>query len=128
MEEDKNIVDRIMYDTIEAIVENYGEVKPEWNYYLDKLKTQYTILFERQDIDGVLVINRESIEIEKNRHPLLYQMKRLLSYNQKLIEPDRKIIKIKKRKGKWQLIKKLLKKLTKSWMRPLHTLWKSMER
>lgn len=128
MSENKNFVDRIMDNTIEAIVENYGEIKPEWNYYLDKLKTQYTILFERQDIDGVLVINRKSIEIEKNRHPLLYQMKRLLSYNQKLIEPDRKIIKIKKRKGKWQLIKKLLKKLTKSWMRPLHTLWKSMER
>lgn len=128
MSENKNFVDRIMDNTIEAIVENYGEIKPEWNYYLDKLKTQYTILFERQDIDGVLVINRESIEIEKNRHPLLYQMKRLLSYNQKLIEPDRKIIKIKKRKGKWQLIKKLLKKLTKSWMRPLHTLRKNMER
>lgn len=112
MSENKNFVDRIMDNTIEAIVENYGEIKPEWNYYLDKLKTQYTILFERQDIDGVLVINRESIEIEKNRHPLLYQMKRLLSYNQKLIEPDRKIIKIKK-EGKWQLIRKLLKKLTR---------------
>lgn len=112
MEEDKNIVDKIMDDTISAIVENYGEVKPEWNEYFDKLRTQYTILFERKDIDGALVINRESIAIEKNRHPLLYQMKRLLSYNQKLIEPYRKIIKIKK-EGKWQLIKKLLKKLTK---------------
>lgn len=112
MEEDKNIVDKIMDNTIEAIVENYGEVKPEWNKYFDKLRTQYTILCERKEIDGALVINRESIAIEKNRHPLLMQMKRLLSYNQKLIEPDRKIIKIKK-EGKWQLIKKLLKKLTR---------------
>lgn len=112
MEEDKNIVDKIMDNTIEAIVENYGEVKPEWNVYLDKLRTQYTIIYERKEIDGALVINRESIAIEKNRHPLLYQMKRLLSYNQKLIEPDRKIIKIKK-EGKWQLIKKLLKRLTR---------------
>lgn len=112
MEEDKNIVDRIMDDTISAIVENYGEVKPEWNEYLDKLRTQYTILCERKEIDGVLVINRESLKIEKDRHPLLMQMKRILQLNQKLIEPDRKIIKIKK-EGKWQLIKKLLKKLTK---------------
>lgn len=112
MEEDKNIVDKIMDNTIEAIVENYGEIKPEWNYYLDKLRTQYKILYERKEIDGVLVINRESIAIEKNRHPLLYQMKRLLQLNQKLIEPDRKIIKIKK-EGKWQLIRKLLKKLTR---------------
>lgn len=86
MSENKNFVDRIMYDTIEAIVENYGEVKPEWNEYLDKLRKQYTILYERKEIDGVLVINRESIAIEKNRHPLLYQMKRLLEYNQKVIE------------------------------------------
>ena len=112
MSENKNFVDRIMDDTIEAIVENYGEVKPEWNQYLDKLRKQYTILCERKEIDGVLVINRESIAIEKNRHTLLYQIKHLLSYNQKLIEPDRKIIKIKK-EGKWQLIKKLLKKLTR---------------
>ena len=86
MEEDKNIVDRIMDDTISAIVENYGEVKSEWNEYLDKLRQQYIILSENKEIDGVLVINRESIAIEKNRHPLLYQMKRLLEYNQKLIE------------------------------------------
>lgn len=112
MEEDKNIVDRIMDETIAAIVENYDEIKPEWNEYLDKLKKQYIILSENKEIDGVLVINRESIAIEKNRHSLLYQMKRLLEYNQKLIEPDRKIIKIKK-EGKWQLIKKLLKKLTR---------------
>lgn len=112
MEEDKNIVDKIMDNTIEAIVENYGEIKPEWDEYLDKLRTQYTILFERKEIDGVLVINSESIAIEKNRHTLLMQMKRLLSYNQKLIEPDIKIIKIKK-EGKWQLIKKLLKRLTR---------------
>lgn len=112
MSENKNIVDRIMDDTIAAIVKNYGEVKPEWNEYLDKLRKQYTILCERKEIDGVLVINRESIAIEKNRHPLLFQMKRVLELNQKLIEPDRKIIKIKK-EGKWQLIKKLLKKLIK---------------
>lgn len=112
MEEDKNIVDKIMDNTIEAIVENYGEIKPEWDEYLDKLRTQYTILFERKEIDGVLVINSESIAIEKNRHTLLMQMKRLLQLNQKLIEPDIKIIKIKK-EGKWQLIKKLLKKLTR---------------
>lgn len=112
MEEDKNIVDKIMDNTIEAIVENYGEIKPEWDEYLDKLRTQYTILFERKEIDGVLVINSESIAIEKNRHTLLMQMKRLLQLNQKLIEPDIKIIKIKK-EGKWQLIKKLLKRLTR---------------
>lgn len=112
MSENKNFVDRIMDDTIEAIVENYGEVNPELNEYLDKLRQQYTILCERKEIDGVFVINSESIAIEKDRHPLLIQIKRLLSYNQKLIEPDRKIIKIKK-EGKWQLIRKLLKKLTK---------------
>ena len=44
MEEDKNIVDRIMDETIAAIVENYDEIKPEWNEYLDKLKKQYIIL------------------------------------------------------------------------------------
>lgn len=93
-------------------VEIYGEIKPEWEEYLYKLGKQYTILCERKEIDGVFVINRESIAIEKNRHTLLMQMKRLLQLNQKLIEPDRKIIKIKK-EGKWQLIKKLLKKLTR---------------
>ena len=98
MSENKNFVDRIMDETIAAIVENYGEVNPEWNEYLDKLKKQYIILSENKEIDGVLVINRESIAIEKNRHSLLYQMKRLLEYNKKLIEPDRKIIKIKKEK------------------------------
>ena len=87
-----------MDDTIEAIVENYGDVNPELNEYLDKIREQYTILCERKEIDGVLVINSESIKIEKTRHPLLYQIKRLLDYNQKLIEPDRKIIKIKKEK------------------------------
>ena len=102
MSENKNFVDRIMDETIAAIVENYGEVKPEWNEYLDKLKKQYIILSENKEIDGVLVINRESLKIEKDRHPLLMQMKRILSYNQKLIEPDIKIIKIKKRKVKWQ--------------------------
>ena len=112
MSENKNFVDKIMDVTISAIVENYGELNPELNEYLDKLRKQYTILCERKEIDGVLVINRESIAIEKNRHPLLYQIKRILSYNQKLIEQDRKIIKIKK-EGKWQLIKKLLKKLTR---------------
>ena len=101
-----------MNNTIEAIVENYGKLNPELNEYLDKLREQYTILCERKEIDGVLVINMESIAIEKNRHSLLYQIKHLLSYNQKLIEPDRKIIKIKK-EGKWQLIRKLLKKLTR---------------
>ena len=101
-----------MDDTIEAIVENYGEVNPELNEYLDKLRTQYTIIFENKDIDRFWLITRESIEIEKKRHPLLMQIKRLLELNQKLIEPDRKIIKIKK-EGKWQLIKKLLKKLTR---------------
>ena len=86
MSENKNFVDRIMDETIAAIVENYGEVNPEWNEYLDKLKKQYIILSENKEIDGVLVINRESIAIEKNRHSLLYQIKRLLEYNQKLIE------------------------------------------
>lgn len=89
MEEDKNIVDKIMDDTIEAIVEIYGEVKPEWNEYLDKLRKQYTIIYENKEIlanDVFCVLTRESLEIEKNRHPLLYQMKRLLEYNQKLIE------------------------------------------
>ena len=98
MSENKNFVDRIMDETIAAIVENYGEVKPEWNEYLDKLKKQYIILSENKEIDVVLVINRESLKIEKDRHPLLMQIKRILSYNQKLIEQDRKIIKIKKEK------------------------------
>ena len=75
-----------MDETIAAIVENYGEVKPEWNEYLDKLKKQYIILSENKEIDGVLVINRESLKIEKDRHPLLMQMKRILQLNQKLIE------------------------------------------
>ena len=86
MEEDKNIVDKIMDDTIAAIIENYGEIKPEWNEYLDKLKKQYIILSENKEIDGVFVINRESLKIEKDRHPLLMQMKRLLNLNQELIE------------------------------------------
>ena len=89
MEEDKNIVDKIMDDTIEAIVEIYGEVKPEWEEYLDKLRKQYTIIYENKEIlanDVFCVLTRESLEIEKNRHSLLYQMKRLLEYNQKLIE------------------------------------------
>lgn len=86
MSENKNFVDRIMDETIAAIVENYGEVKPEWNEYLDKLKKQYIILSENKEIDGVLVINRESLKIEKDRHPLLMQMKRILHLNQKLIE------------------------------------------
>ena len=88
MEEKKNIVDKIMDDTIEAIVEIYGEVKPEWEEYLDKLRNQYTII-ENKEIfanDVFCVLTKESLEIEKNRHPLLYQMKRLLEYNQKLIE------------------------------------------
>ena len=89
MEEDKNIVDKIMDNTIKAIVENYGEVKPEWEEYLDKLRKQYTIIYENKEIlanDVFCVLTRESLEIEKNRHSLLYQMKRLLEYNQKLIE------------------------------------------
>lgn len=86
MSENKNFVDRIMDDTIAAIVEKYGEVKPEWNEYLDKLRTQYTIIFDNKDIDRFWLITRESIEIEKNRHPLLMQIKRLLELNQKLIE------------------------------------------
>lgn len=86
MSENKNFVDRIMDDTIAAIVEKYGEVKPEWNEYLDKLRTQYTIIFDNKDIDRFWLITRESIEIEKNRHPLLMQIKRLLKLNQKLIE------------------------------------------
>lgn len=89
MEEDKNIVDRIMDDTIAAIVEIYGEVKPEWEEYLDKLRKQYTIIYEHKEIfanDVFCVLTRESLEIEKNRHSLLYQMKRLLEYNQKVIE------------------------------------------
>ena len=89
MEEDKNIVDKIMDNTIDAIVENYGEVKPEWEEYLDKLRKQYTIIYENKEIlanDVFCVLTRESLEIEKTRHPLLYQMKRLLEYNQKLIE------------------------------------------
>lgn len=112
MSENKNFVDRIMDDTIAAIVENYGEVKPEWNEALDKLRKQYTIIYENKEIDGFYLLTRESLEIEKKRHPLLMQIKRLLELNQKLIEPDRKIIKIKK-EGKWQLIRKLLKKLTR---------------
>lgn len=97
MEEDKNIVDKIMDDTISAIVEIYGEVKPELEEYLDKLRTQYTIIYENKEkIDEFYLLTRESLEIEKNRHTLLYQMKRILQLNQKLIEPDRKIIKIKK--------------------------------
>lgn len=115
MSENKNFVDRIMDDTISAIVEIYGEVKPECKEYLDKLRKQYTIIYESKEKfanDVFCVLTRESLEIEKNRHSLLYQMKRLLEYNQKLIEPDRKIIKIKK-EGKWQLIRKLLKKLIK---------------
>lgn len=89
MSENKNFVDRIMDDTIEAIVENYGEVKPEWEEYLDKLRTQYTIIYENKEIlanDVFCVLTKESLEIEKNRHSLLYKMKRLLEYNQKLIE------------------------------------------
>lgn len=89
MEEDKNIVDRIMDDTISAIVKIYGEVKPEWEEYLDKLRTQYTIIYENKEIlenDVFCVLTKESLEIEKNRHSLLYQMKRLLEYNQKVIE------------------------------------------
>lgn len=89
MEEDKNIVDKIMDNTIDAIVENYGEVKPEWEEYLDKLRKQYTIIYENKEIlanDVFCVLTKESLEIEKTRHPLLYQMKRLLEYNQKLIE------------------------------------------
>lgn len=89
MSENKNFVDRIMDDTISAIVENYGEVKPEWNEYLDKLRTQYTIIYENKEIlanDVFCVLTRESLKIEKDRHPLLMQMKRLLEYNQKLIE------------------------------------------
>ena len=89
MEEDKNIVDKIMDNTIKAIVENYGEVKPEWEEYLDKLRKQYTIIYENKEIlanDVFCVLTKESLEIEKTRHPLLYQMKRLLEYNQKLIE------------------------------------------
>ena len=112
MSENKNFVDRIMDDTISAIVEKYGEVKPEWNEALDKLRKQYTIIYENKEIDGFYLLTRESLEIEKKRHPLLMQIKRILELNQKLIEPDRKIIKIKK-EGKWQLIKKLLKKLTR---------------
>ena len=76
-------------DTIAAIVKIYGEVKPEWEEYLDKLRKQYTIIYENKEIlanDVFCVLTRESLEIEKNRHPLLYQMKRLLEYNQKLIE------------------------------------------
>ena len=86
MEEDKNIVDNIMDNTIEAIVENYGEIKPEWNEYLDKLRQQYKIICESKEIDRFFLITRESLEIEKDRHPLLYQMKRLLYLNQELIE------------------------------------------
>ena len=89
MEEDKNIVDRIMDDTISAIVENYGEVKPEWNEYLDKLRKQYTIIYGNKEIfanDVFFVLTSESIKIEKNRHTLLMQMKRILQLNQKLIE------------------------------------------
>lgn len=89
MEEDKNIVDKIMDDTVEAIVEIYGEVKPELEEYLDKLRKQYTIIYESKEIfanDVFCVLTRESLEIEKNRHSLLYQMKRLLEFNQKLIE------------------------------------------
>ena len=115
MEEDKNIVDKIMDDTISAILEIYGEIKPEWEEYLDKLRTQYTIIYEHKEIlanDVFCVLTRESLKIEKDRHPLLMQIKHLLYLNQKLIEPDSKIIKIKK-EGKWQLIKKLLKKLTR---------------
>ena len=80
MEEDKNIVDKIMDNTIDAIVENYGEVKPEWEEYLDKLRKQYTIIYENKEIlanDVFCVLTKESLEIEKTRHPLLYQMKRL---------------------------------------------------
>lgn len=89
MEEDKNIVDKIMDDTVEAIVEIYGEVNPECDEYLDKLRKQYTIIYENKEIlanDVFCVLTRESLEIEKNRHSLLYQMKRLLEFNQKLIE------------------------------------------
>ena len=89
MSENKNFVDRIMDDTISAIVENYGEIKPEWNEYLDKLKTQYKTIYENKEIlanDVFCVLTRESLKIEKNRHSLLYQMKRILEYNQKLIE------------------------------------------
>lgn len=89
MSENKNIVDRIMDDTISAIVKNYGEIKPEWNEYLDKLKTQYKTIYGNKEIlanDVFFVLTMESIKIEKNRHPLLIQMKRLLELNQKLIE------------------------------------------
>ena len=66
-------VDKIMDETVAYIVEKYGEVKPEWNGALDMLRTQYTILFECQDIvekDGVMVIKRDSID----KHPLLKQI------------------------------------------------------
>ena len=66
-------VDKIMEETVDYIVEKYGEVKPEWNGALDMLRTQYTILFECQDIvekDGVMVIKRDSID----KHPLLKQI------------------------------------------------------
>lgn len=89
MSENKNFVDKIMDDTISAILEIYGEIKPEWEEYLDKIRTQYTIIYENKEIlanDVFCVLTRESLEIEKNRHSLLYQMKRLLEYNKKLIE------------------------------------------
>ena len=66
-------VDKIMEETVAYITEKYGEVKPEWNGALDMLRTQYTILFECQDIvekDGVMVMKRDSID----KHPLLKQI------------------------------------------------------
>ena len=66
-------VDKIMEETVAYIVEKYGTVKPEWNGALDMLRTQYTILFECQDIvekDGVMVMKRDSID----KHPLLKQI------------------------------------------------------